>query len=224
MSLNKNHNEDSVIQRLQIFFTHYNPDKLTSIPSLVEKYDGMVDDLFTALEEKYGQEEKAVAAAAIRHRLTVFFAHYNPEKLEDINQLLEKYVGIYDELFTALEHKYGPEATARLTLYFKHYNETKLDDVPALVTKYEGLYDDLFMALEKKYGAEKDVRVGTYMSSCHHKKKEEERGDDDGSDDEKEENEKVTLTTTDSAAASPVDPLPYHISSAPRPQQKVSRG
>jgi density-regulated protein len=43
-------------QRLVAFYTKYVPDKLDSVPSLLEKYAGKEENLFKALEKKYGPE------------------------------------------------------------------------------------------------------------------------------------------------------------------------
>eukprot|EP00760_Papus_ankaliazontas_P029813 PhM_4_TR4478/c1_g1_i1/m.40752 len=42
-------------------------------------------------------------------RLTVFFAKYNPRRLEFVNNILEQFAGKEDSLFTDLVRKYGPE-------------------------------------------------------------------------------------------------------------------
>ncbi len=44
-----------------------------------------------------------------RERLVAFYTKYSPEKLEGINEILEKYEGKEDKLFMALVKKYGPE-------------------------------------------------------------------------------------------------------------------
>lgn len=43
-------------ERLCAFYSKYMPEKLDSIPALLEKYEGKEDKLFTALVKKYGPE------------------------------------------------------------------------------------------------------------------------------------------------------------------------
>ena len=43
-------------ERLRAFYTKYVPEKLDSVPSLLEKYAGREEKLFTALVQKYGPE------------------------------------------------------------------------------------------------------------------------------------------------------------------------
>ena len=43
-------------QRLTAFYEKYQPDKVSDVPSLLEKYAGKEDKLFTALVKKYGDE------------------------------------------------------------------------------------------------------------------------------------------------------------------------
>ena len=43
-------------QRLEAFYTKYQPDKLDGIDAILEKYEGKEDKLFMALVKKYGEE------------------------------------------------------------------------------------------------------------------------------------------------------------------------
>lgn len=43
-------------ERLHAFYSKYMPEKLDNIPSLLEKYEGREEQLFTALRKKYGDE------------------------------------------------------------------------------------------------------------------------------------------------------------------------
>jgi len=48
----------TIEERLVAFYEEYQPDKLDSIPGLLEKYAGKEDKLFTALTKKYGEEPR----------------------------------------------------------------------------------------------------------------------------------------------------------------------
>lgn len=43
-------------ERLMAFYEKYQPDKIDSVPGLLEKYEGKEDKLFVALTKKYGPE------------------------------------------------------------------------------------------------------------------------------------------------------------------------
>ena len=45
----------------------------------------------------------------IEERLDAFYCKYQPDKVDGVPALLEKYVGKEEKLFTALVKKYGPE-------------------------------------------------------------------------------------------------------------------
>lgn len=119
--------------RLERFYTKYNPDKLSDIQSTLEKFKGREETMFKALVRKYGPEpaddevlavptqdsgEACSTTATISPiessnpyfgRLFKFYEKYNPDKMDDVPGLLEKYEGKEPKLFKALVKKYGPE-------------------------------------------------------------------------------------------------------------------
>jgi alpha-tubulin suppressor-like RCC1 family protein len=48
-----------------------------------------------------------------RNRLVAFYKRYNQDKLEEVEELLTKFIGREQALFAALEKKYGPEFTEK---------------------------------------------------------------------------------------------------------------
>ncbi|KAG7398399.1 hypothetical protein PHYBOEH_011200 [Phytophthora boehmeriae] len=122
------------LERLTRFYRKYNADKLHEIDGVLERFKGRETQLFAALVKKYGPEptedelleaatdEKetpppAPAAASESEapkdlnyqRLLAFYQKYNPEKVDDVAQVLAKYKGKESKLFDALVKKYGPE-------------------------------------------------------------------------------------------------------------------
>lgn len=63
----------------------------------------------------FDDEEKSISGGkpqepwSYEQRLTEFYKKYQPEKVEEVPSLLEKYEGKEDKLFMALVKKYGPE-------------------------------------------------------------------------------------------------------------------
>ncbi|TDH74143.1 uncharacterized protein CCR75_002961 [Bremia lactucae] len=126
-------------ERLQRFYDKYNPEKLHEIDSVLERFKGREAQLFSSLVKKYGAEPtegenfdlvsetqentevanaKGVAANVFEsneekdfnyQRLLAFYSKYNPEKIDDVPQVLLKYKGNESKLFDALVKKYGPE-------------------------------------------------------------------------------------------------------------------
>ena len=113
--------------RLTRFYQKYVPDKLSQVDAVLRKYEGVEEDLFSALVEKYGPEpatDDAATApaaggdgadgapdkhAAYAARLTRFYEQYVPSKLPQVETVLAKYEGIEEDLFSALVQKYGAE-------------------------------------------------------------------------------------------------------------------
>ncbi|CAI5745237.1 unnamed protein product [Peronospora destructor] len=120
-------------ERLTRFYQKYNAEKLHEIDSVLERFKGRETQLFSTLVKKYGPEPTAderfaIAATAeetetdaddvleskelqgFNHeRLLAFYQKYNPEKVDDVAQVLVKYKGKESTLFDALTKKYGPE-------------------------------------------------------------------------------------------------------------------
>ncbi|KAG1690518.1 hypothetical protein DVH05_028022 [Phytophthora capsici] len=120
-------------ERLTRFYQKYNADKLHEIDGVLERFKGRETQLFSALVKKYGpeptedetfdavesekeeedkDEEEAPAGEEKDfnyQRLLAFYQKYNPEKLDDVPQVLAKYKGKESKLFDALVKKYGPE-------------------------------------------------------------------------------------------------------------------
>ncbi|CAH0488641.1 unnamed protein product [Peronospora farinosa] len=120
-------------ERLRRFYHKYNAEKLHEIDSVLERFKGRETQLFSTLVKKYGPEptadesfDVAVTLKEIEtdaedvleskevqcfyhQRLLAFYHKYNPEKVDDVAQVLVKYKGKESKLFDALTKKYGPE-------------------------------------------------------------------------------------------------------------------
>jgi hypothetical protein len=120
-------------ERLEAFYRHYAPDKVASVDVALEAYKGREDQMFKALERKYGpetavpgyqgangtdqKEEEAPKKPEIptlnfnphRPRLIRFYEKWAPEKLSSVDSVLQVYAGREALMFEALVKKYGPE-------------------------------------------------------------------------------------------------------------------
>ena len=96
--------------KLTELLTKFNPDKLSDIESLLLQYKGREDVLFKKINEKYAgsveSEKNDITDIAVRERLLGLFQQYNPEKISDVDNLIEKYNGRMDVLFRKIEDKY----------------------------------------------------------------------------------------------------------------------
>lgn len=121
------------------FYLKYNPEKLHEVEGVLERFRGKEKQLFNALVKKYGPEpaddevlempepaqpkdgngtketdmqlnsNTAAVQDFNRNRLAAFYEKYNPEKLSEVDTMLNKYKGREAQLFNALVKKYGPE-------------------------------------------------------------------------------------------------------------------
>jgi hypothetical protein len=105
--------------RVLALYQKYAPKKVNNIDAVMTKYKGQEEDLITALVGKYGPEPAAPSTAAVvavapapssfRDRIFNIYAKYAPDKVGNIDTLMEKYKGQEEDLIIALVGKYGPE-------------------------------------------------------------------------------------------------------------------
>eukprot|EP01065_Artemidia_motanka_P013202 TRINITY_DN17281_c0_g1_i1.p1 TRINITY_DN17281_c0_g1~~TRINITY_DN17281_c0_g1_i1.p1 ORF type:complete len:318 (+),score=47.06 TRINITY_DN17281_c0_g1_i1:185-1138(+) len=67
----------------------------------------------TQLEPHSDESSLACVTRSYTEKLTAFYQQYNPQKLCEVDQLLERYAGSEDDLFAALTKKYGECEGAR---------------------------------------------------------------------------------------------------------------
>uniref|UniRef100_A0A7S1MSY2 Protein kinase domain-containing protein n=1 Tax=Neobodo designis TaxID=312471 RepID=A0A7S1MSY2_NEODS len=121
---------------------------------------------------------------SVRARLRRFYAHYAPEKVANIDNVLRMYDGRYPDMFERLVAKYGPEPGAspttagarsesptsfrggaaeqqrhqalrdRLTRFYVRYDSGKLGNVDEIIARFHDVEGDLFARLVEKYGPE----------------------------------------------------------------------
>jgi len=83
------------------------PELLVQLHGNKNPSDGGINDSNAAA----APTSSAAAAApwTMKERLIAFYTKYQPDKLDGIDGILDKYSGKEDKLFTALVKKYGPE-------------------------------------------------------------------------------------------------------------------
>jgi len=101
-------------------FCEYGPDYETHCAPWLSKNHRAIFDKLQELrggpkaeaavgDNKPDKPPKPANPWTIEERLTAFYQQYQPDKLDSVPGLLEKYVGKEDKLFVALTKKYGPE-------------------------------------------------------------------------------------------------------------------
>ncbi len=123
-------------------YERYNPDKISMVPELLEKYAGQEDDLIDGILSKYdiSDEERELLFLTAEQEIiedvyvenefedSIFientiinpekvilsvYERYNPEKISTVPELLEKYSGQEDELIESIFNKYDISDTER---------------------------------------------------------------------------------------------------------------
>ncbi len=90
-----------------------------------------------------------------RAKLIAFYQEHNPDKLGDVQTILEKYKGKEHVLFNKLKKQYGLSEKSpreRIVAFYEKHNPNKLSSVDMILEKYKGRFDILFRKLEKQYG------------------------------------------------------------------------
>jgi len=164
-------------------FSRYEPSKVKDVDKLMQKVgdsEANMEALMSKLVEKYGPEPLVSDPIMLRKRVRQFYKHYNPDKLNTVQDLVKRTKGkaIYElRLMAMLVEKYGDEPAmvddgsdteeqgeddvysfgARLTRFYRKYAPEKISDVPKLVEKTEGKprnEEKLMAMLVNKYGSE----------------------------------------------------------------------
>ena len=104
-------------------YCEYGPDFETNcLPWLKSNHRGEYDKLIALIRSKNDdrgggggegdedeKQERPSAPWTTEERLTHFYEKYQPDKVDGVGAILEKYAGKEDKLFVALVKKYGPE-------------------------------------------------------------------------------------------------------------------
>lgn len=122
-------------RRIEAMYRCYMPERLPTVPGVLQKAAGSEQRLLDALVKRYGPEpvenapgsertevdHTARAPAAIttesefRSRIVAMYKAYQPDKVGTVDATLAKYTGREKQLIAALVSKYGPEPTSSLS-------------------------------------------------------------------------------------------------------------
>eukprot|EP01064_Diplonema_japonicum_P009220 TRINITY_DN16697_c0_g1_i1.p1 TRINITY_DN16697_c0_g1~~TRINITY_DN16697_c0_g1_i1.p1 ORF type:complete len:587 (+),score=88.85 TRINITY_DN16697_c0_g1_i1:43-1803(+) len=109
--------------RLVRFYEHYDASKLVIIDDMLEDAEGGEEMMFAALVKIHGPEPVPYMDVNshkpdldYRRRLTNMYTCFAPDKLSDVDELLEAHAGREETLLSALVAKYGPEPADQLAL------------------------------------------------------------------------------------------------------------
>jgi len=191
--------------KLVEFYFQHNPKKVEEVDMILKKYDGKETKLFRLLEKAYNVSllssdiaiehqqsagSKTVSDETYRASLLEFYREYKPEKVDEVDNILIKYKGKIENLFTrvdAEENMSGegldtiishdspvlPECSpeqlevfrTRLTTFYRVHNPEKIKNVDKLLEKFRGKEVELFKRIEDAYGVQKPLLPGVTSSN-----------------------------------------------------------
>jgi hypothetical protein len=172
-------------KKLVGIYEKHNPEKLAEVDTILRRFKGRESTLFEMLEKKYvldvafatERNQRAAEQQRIydlrRKKLVGIYETHNPEKLAEVDTILERYEGRESLLFELLEKKYTMDVAfatpanrvaaerdrihqlrrKKLVGIYEKHNPVKLKDVDELLKAYAGRESELFEKLEKKYYA-----------------------------------------------------------------------
>ena len=153
-------------QKLISFYKQADPSKLQDIPTILERYKGKEEQLFSTLAQRYPNVNLGTSENSdYTKRLTDFYEQADPSKIKDIPTILERYKGKEEQLFSTLAQRYpnvtagGPPSSSntssshkeKLIAFYKQADPSKIKDVPTILEKYKGKEDSLFKTLSERY-------------------------------------------------------------------------
>mmetsp|Transcript_37715 Transcript_37715/g.87108 ORF Transcript_37715/g.87108 Transcript_37715/m.87108 type:complete len:1671 (+) Transcript_37715:82-5094(+) len=110
-------------ERITKLYREFNPEKLSEVPSLLEKYKGNEKTLYIAIKKKYkvkkevkgedGEDLDGLSAEDWRDKITKLYEECNPSKLSTVPALLEKYKGKEKQLYLDIKKKYKVKAEVK---------------------------------------------------------------------------------------------------------------
>eukprot|EP00757_Euglenozoa_sp_SAG-D1_P002010 gene2010-12986_t len=94
-------------ERLQRFYSYYDPGRLDDVASILTKYQGQEEAMFQQLVEQYGPEPTAASTSTdYKPRLIRFYQAYDPGKVAQADVILAKHKGNEEMAFKILVSKY----------------------------------------------------------------------------------------------------------------------
>jgi len=154
--------------RLVEFYTKHRPEKLKDVDQILQKFKGNMDEVFKFIEQQYKvttkqkvvfpiekKETDPVEVEIYRDCLMEFYKEFNPEKISDVDYLLEFYQGREDVLFRRMKFAYNVNPfRPNLVTFYTLNNPEKLKNVDILLEKYEGKELRLIKRIKDAYKKE----------------------------------------------------------------------
>lgn len=86
-----------------------------------------------------------------REKILALYKQHNPDKVSDVDRLLEKYAGNEERLYLNIKKKYIGQVKEKIIAVYEKHNPDKLKDVDRLMTKFAGNEVKLLAAITERY-------------------------------------------------------------------------
>ena len=154
-------------EQIQRFYKKFAPNSQVDTDKLLKKYKGSESALLSEIYIKYllADEKGHGSGTSFEEAIKRLYAHYAPNKSQQVPGLVSKYQDIPDKLITEIVNKYefhdapipigAVPATAspksKLTDIYRIHNPEKVAGIDNLLEKYKGREGDLVRAVSAKY-------------------------------------------------------------------------
>jgi hypothetical protein len=140
--------------RVEAMMKHYDPEKLATVPVMLDRYKGKEGELLEALKKRYGPEPAAAAKQPATSPSKV-----PGKKAPSTSPVAKKAVST--PAASAAAGNTGSTIAQRVEAMMKHYDPEKAATVPIMMDRYKGKEGELLEALKKRYGPEPATATAT---------------------------------------------------------------
>ncbi len=98
---------DDIKTIIEKIYKDYNPDKISNIPSLLEKYKGKESEILSKISDKYSLHLQDYLKISYLELVTQILKKYDPIYVSSVSTLLATNKNNEDELLTSLCNKYN---------------------------------------------------------------------------------------------------------------------
>jgi hypothetical protein len=133
--------------RVEAMMKHYDPEKLATVPVMLDRYKGKEGELLEALKKRYGPEPAAAAKQPATSPSKV-----PGKKAPSASPVAKK--AMPTPAASAAAGNAGSTMAQRVEAMMKHYDPEKAATVPVMLDRYKGKEGELLEALKKRYGPE----------------------------------------------------------------------
>lgn len=141
--------------QIQQIYAEHNERKTADVEQLLHEWEGEEAGLLANIQEKYSGDagEQARHSGEVRNELEAIYRDHNPNKLGDLDELLEQWKGQEELLLSKVKAKYmgGTDVRSQIIAIYTEHAPRKLQDVDRLLLEWKGEEEVLLDNIQQKY-------------------------------------------------------------------------